>query len=414
MKKYKILIVDDRWNNDRDETYKKVLKDDFVVDYVDKASSLYDKIAQDDIDGYLVDVVLSNWTDGKNNPLEVLTVLNYIGKHKPIVLVSSEYKELVDGDKLTDLINKIIDQEFKVNSFLLWNDFITASRDEDPNRIKSIQNTLKLNIKRQERISFNKKNKFDLAVIAALSEELVPFVKHLQEAKTETSGKILYTTGYLVTKNGRNIRVVAVHQEDMGTVDTAMLSAYLIQQFEVKTITMIGVCGGRPGHANIGDIVIPNEIVAYQKGKITEAGLVMDVDIAKSSMTAKMLFENKCDKLVKKIFKDFIALGVKQHLQWGSNTPVLLFDEMACGENVLNKEGELNTIATKVNKPKLCAIDMETYSIFRLNTFFTINTLVIKSVMDLTSSKSDKFKTYAAYMAANFLKQVLYEELLVI
>lgn len=414
MKKYKILIIDDRWHNERDQTYTKVLKDDFIIDNVDKASSLYDKIAQDDIDGYLVDVVLSNWTDEKNNPLEVLTVLNYIGKSKPIVLVSSEYKELVDGDKLTDLINKIIDHGYKVNSFLLWNNFITASRDADPNRIKSIQNTLKLNIKRQERISFNKNNKFDLAVIAALSEELVPFIKHLTEAKSEISGKILYTTGYLLTKNGRSIRVVAVHQEDMGTVDTAILGTYLLQQFEVKNIVMIGVCGGRPGRANIGDIVIPNEIVAYQKGKITEAGLLLDVDIAKSSMNAKMLFENKCDKLVQKVFKDFITLGMKQNLQWGTNQPVLLFDEMACGENVLNKEGELDVIASTVNKPKLCAIDMETYGVFRLNTFFAVNTLIVKSVMDLTSSKSDKFKTYAAYMAANFLKLVLYEELLVV
>lgn len=409
MNKYKLLVIDDRWN-DRKDTYVNVLSEDFNLDYVDQASTLFDKIAQPDINAYLVDVVLSNWI-GKKGPLELLEVLEAIGKEKPVILVSSAYKELVENDQLTDLFNKIIDYGYKVNSFLIWADFLLA-KNNDPDRIKSIQNTIKINIKRHERVISNKQTrKFDLAVIGALSEEITPFTRHLQNLETEQKEKITYSFGELTTKNGKILRIITLYQEDMGTVDTAILGEFLLREFAVKVIALIGVCGGRDPIVGIGDIIIPNEIVAYQKGKITDKGLTLDIDIAKSSTNGRMTFATKCDDVLDKIHSEFVKGPLKQHHQMGPSIPKLFFDEMACGENVVSKEGELEAIAKLVNKPKLCAIDMETYALYRLNNFFEIKTLIVKSVMDLTTAKSDKYKTYAAFIAANFLKEVLYEEI---
>ena len=41
-----------------------------------------------------------------------------------------------------------------------------------------------------------------------------------------------------------------------------------------------------------------------------------------------------------------------------------------------------------------------------------VNTMVIKSVMDLSNNKSDKYKPYAAFMAANYLYKLLYQEII--
>jgi hypothetical protein len=38
--------------------------------------------------------------------------------------------------------------------------------------------------------------------------------------------------------------------------------------------------------------------------------------------------------------------------------------------------------------------------------------MVIKSVMDLYNNKSDKYKPYAAFMAANYLYELLYREII--
>ncbi len=53
---------------------------------------------------------------------------------------------------------------------------------------------------------------------------------------------------------------------------------------------------------------------------------------------------------------------------------------------------------------------MESYGIFRVGELLDINTMVIKSVMDLTNKKSDKYKPYAAYIAANYLYSLIYTE----
>ena len=53
---------------------------------------------------------------------------------------------------------------------------------------------------------------------------------------------------------------------------------------------------------------------------------------------------------------------------------------------------------------------MESYAIFRVGEILNVETMVIKAVMDLTNNKSDKYKPYAAYMAANYLYQLLYRE----
>jgi nucleoside phosphorylase len=54
---------------------------------------------------------------------------------------------------------------------------------------------------------------------------------------------------------------------------------------------------------------------------------------------------------------------------------------------------------------------MESFSIYRICEILNVKACVIKSVMDLSSNKSDMYKNYAAYISANFLYSILYEEL---
>ncbi|RVT97328.1 hypothetical protein EOD41_18690 [Mucilaginibacter limnophilus] len=412
MKLQKLMIIDDRIV-DRKEIYQKVLSDSFELVFIEKASTLMDRVYTEEVDGYIVDIVLSNWLgkDGKRLPLQ--EVLSWIGTEKPIILLSNEYNYLVTENELTDLFNTILDTGYRVNPFFLWDEFIRVSNNH-PDDLNPITNAIKLSLARHRKsVVKEEAQRFDLGVIAALGEELQPFLQNLKDVENAKFQSIPYSKGVLKTKNGAEIKVIAVQQEEMGTVDTAIISSAIVKEFQLDFLVMIGVCGGRDGHAQIGDIIIPNEIIAYQKGKIGENGLMMDIDISRSNVNLRMTFENKSEQLAENISKKYLTKLVNK---FGSpievTKPKIRFHEMACGENVVNKEGELERIATDVKKQKLCAIDMETYSIYRLNHFMDVSTIVIKSVMDLSSKKSDKFKSYAAHMSANFLYQVLFEEIL--
>lgn len=407
----RLMIIDDRIA-ERKDVYHNVLSERFDLVYVEKASTLMDKIDSESVDGYVLDIVLTNWSDIDGKRLALQKVLARIGTSRPIILLSNEYKMLVSEGELTKLFNDILDGDFKVNQLYLWDEFVRISNNS-PDDLNPIADAINISLATHQRtLDRTEANKFQLGIVTALREELDPFLAHLLNKETVKKQNVSYTCGNIVTEKGTIIKIVAAHQEEMGTVDAAIVSTSLVREFGVEYLVMIGVCGGRDGKSQIGDIIIPNEIVAYQKGKIGDNGLMMDIDISKSNVNCRMTFEGRCENIISNIFQTYGMRLLSQGESLELSRPTLRFDEMACGENVVNKEGELEQIASKTNKPKLCAIDMETYSIYRLNNFLSVSTIVIKSVMDLSSKKSDKFKSYAAFVSANFLYHVLNSEIL--
>lgn len=413
--KFKIMIIDDDWET-RQETYKMVLSPDIEIIPIESPEQLFLYIEQITVDGYLVDIVLNNWKDVSGNPQELIPVLEAIGHNKPIMLVSREYDALLQKNTLTRTINDIITKGLLVNSFFVWQDFekeaYLKSQKDQTNFTQNIENSIKIYLSRHQKIlSLEHENSADIGIVCALGEELKPILDNLEEKQTASINNIHFTKGIITTKSNKRIRVVAAQQQDMGTVDAALVSAVLVKEFKIRHLFMPGVCGGRDKYADIGDIIIPSEIIAYQKGKITEKGFEMNLGISQSNVNEKMIFENNCDEIIQKIYESYMQILIANGTSLGVDRPKLRFHEMACGESVINKTDFLNQIAEDVKKPKLCAVDMESYAIYRLNKTINVNTIVIKSVMDLTTDKNDKYKDYAAYISANFLIDVLKEEI---
>ena len=184
----------------------------------------------------------------------------------------------------------------------------------------------------------------------------------------------------------------------------------MVCKFNVKTIYMVGVCGGRESEGvNIGDVIIPKESVAFQRGKLTEKGFSSEIQFAKPKEKGLVQY-SKADDILSQLFTDYTnIIREKEHRTLALEQPKVNYNVMACADYVIDKEGELDVIAKNIGQRKLCAVDMESYAIFRVGEMLDIDTMVIKSVMDLTSNKSDKYKPYAAYMAANYLYQLIYQ-----
>jgi nucleoside phosphorylase len=414
-KKFRLMIIDDDWIH-RHEIYKSVLTSDFEIISVESPDKLFLDIEEKTVDGYLVDIVLNNWRNSEGNPQELIPVLEAIGHDKPISLVSSAYETLLQKNTLTLTINEIITKGLLVNSFFVWQDFEKEAYLKKDKTSTSFTNnvvsSLKIYMSRQRKINaLAHENSADVGIICALGEEIKPILTHLEDIKTGSINNIHFHKGILRTNSGNAIRVVAAIQQEMGTVDAALVSSILAKEFRLNHLFMTGVCGGRDKFAEIGDIIIPHDIYAYQKGKITDKGFEINLSNSKSNINEKMIFENKCEDLIQDIFKSYITKEIEKGFSLGVQRPVMRFQELACGESVINKAGELDRISKEVKKPKLCGVDMESYAIYRLNETMNIKTLVIKSVMDLTSNKNDKYKEYAAYISANFLIEVLKHEI---
>jgi len=417
----KILVIDDRWD-ERGRTYTNVLSQDFEIISVEHGSDLYRYIDNIDVDAYLIDIVLDRWVYG-NKPLTISKVLERIKNNKPKILVSNEYTSLVEEGELTLLLSTIIDNGYNVNSFLLWDEFQRAVQDKTTNKdnTETIISKIKLEILRHKKTQIIKSDKqFNFAVFCALGEELDPFLKKFISNENiifekDVIENIHFSKSVLVTKSNKKLRFIAVQQEEMGNTDAAIIISKILSEFCISYVFMIGVCGGRDGKVKIGDIVIPHEIVAYQHGKITESGFNVNVGFVKSQGNIKSAVENYSNNILNDIWLKYMTdLNKNTGSSLPVQRPVINFNEMASGAMVIDKDKELDSISVQVGKPKLCAIDMESYAVYRACEILNVKASVIKSVMDLSSNKSDEYKAYAAYLSANYLYSILYEEILIL
>lgn len=406
--KKRILVVDDDLQN-RKSHYSNVFDQKYEVGYTEDADLIYDSIKEFRADLYIIDLDLSGFTDPKTNlPLQVQSILATIGNNKPIILLSGNYRQLMNEDRLTPIIQNSVEEGYNICSFFVWEEITKASNPEKENYRSAIYSKIDFMINK-DRLPY------DFGIVCALETELKPFMeKAVPEATLDfTIAGIRYQRGLLRTRSGQELHFVAAYSSYMGSVDAGIITTDMVTRFNVENIYMIGVCGGRESEGvKIGDIIIPSESVAYQRGKLTDSGFSVDVNNAKPKEGGLI----RCDianDIISQLFQDYNTEFLKrEHKTLSLQQPGVNYHVMACADYVIDKEGELDVIAKAIGQRKLCAVDMESYAIFRVGELLDIKTMVIKSVMDLTNKKSDNYKPYASFMAANYLYQLIYQEII--
>lgn len=408
MEQKKILIIDDDLQR-RKSHYENALKGKYIVEYADNADLIYQTIEETWVDLYIIDLNLSSYKDPKTkDSLHVLSVLKEIGKNKPIILLSGTYKELVDSGKLEPIIQNAAEEGYNVGSFLTWEDILNASVNKSLGYKNALHSKIDLTISKD-------RSPYDFGIVCALEEELTPFLEYADNPKIQQHiiDGIHYRKGTISTENGHKLTFIAVCTLNMGIADSSVIATHMASKMGIKNIYMIGVCGGRESEGvNIGDVIIPEESVAYQRGKLKENGFSPDIQIAKPKHGGFYRYEG-ADKILSTLFERYtLKLMREKHMSLSLIRPRVRYEPMACADYVIDKEGALDEIAEKSAKRKLCAVDMESYAIYRVGEIMDVNTMVIKSVMDLSNNKSDKYKPYAAFMAANYLYKLLYQEII--
>lgn len=278
------------------------------------------------------------------------------------------------------------------------------------------------------------------AIIAALYEEFEEVAKHfewIKEHEIRTLKKI-YRIGHL--RNRPEKKIVAAVPSSTGMVDAAIIATQMLELFKPKYLLMSGVCGGKP-NLKFGSIVVANKVFQFQKGKISdivlEKGKKIELfDTNKNKIDYEHLYDENGNQIVVRVekfeiehdsiipihslVKDQLEPELKR-IEDAINQPYsdedkisIVLEPIACSTMVIDKEDYFKEIIKPIDR-KTVAVEMESYGVARACEFANngkTKFIIFKSVMDHMSNKGDSKKRLAAYTSAQFLKHLLYDDVI--
>ena len=235
---------------------------------------------------------------------------------------------------------------------------------------------------------------FDFAIITALYKDELKFVEpYINYAgEIESDEKKLIRYGSLKADNKINILYASLL--NTGMIDAAIVTTDIITRFKPRILFMPGVCGGRDNKSlEMLDIIIPNKIFTFQKGKLTDNGFEGEWE-----------WIDLNDKLIQKIQTS------EEEIKNGINFKGSVhYEPMACSTAVIDKTGVIEGIAMSKER-KVLGLEMEGYGVARaceIANNGNTKAIIVKSVMDKTQGKDDSHKTDAAKISADFVMKII-------
>ncbi len=246
--------------------------------------------------------------------------------------------------------------------------------------------------------------KTDVAVLTALTKELDAFLRHIPSwekvRNSETSNRTYYRS---VNKAG--ISVVAACAAGMGQLNAALLVQEVINTWSPKKIILVGIAGGLQGEVNLGDIVISDQIVDYEIGKVTPEKLSPRWSVYQSDPGLRDSFLNFRTN-------DWLSRIAEKRPSDPKKTPRIHSGVVLSGNKVIADEataGALRSVWTRA-----AAIEMESAGIAAALHQIpnSPSFIMVKGICDFAdSNKNDNWQEYAADVASAFIIAFIEEEL---
>ncbi|PWK79723.1 nucleoside phosphorylase [Mucilaginibacter oryzae] len=244
--------------------------------------------------------------------------------------------------------------------------------------------------------------KLDFAILTALyKDEHQVFNENMTtttivEEKNVNCGTFLPAKNFAADYKGE---LLLSWQQNMGAVDAAAFSSWLISRYEPRFLIMGGVCGGREGEVKLYDVVIPRNIHDYMSGKYVEGEFIpRPLPAEPNAQLIGHLITNE-EQLITNMRA--LASGVEKSIL--DDNFKIHFKDYACGPWVVKTNGALLDIA-KTTNDDIVGLEMESLGVIRASNLFASYAqygLIVKSVMDFTNEhKSDGKKGEIKYNAA--------------
>lgn len=233
-----------------------------------------------------------------------------------------------------------------------------------------------------------------LIVTALLKEQKAFFEKTDPTMKIKGSlqlpfGKIKIFNKY----NKRPFDVGIINLDTVGNVEAAIKTSQAMLIFNPDLVILSGICGGFKSNSSLelGDLIIPEEVLYYEYGKII------------NNKVERRYKKIKISNVLIKGIKDFVASELSEK-ENNKKFPKIHFNPIASGEKVVaGLEFQLELLNFSGS---LIGIEMESYGTGEaiIKSGKQSNFLVVKSIADWADSyKNDDWHDFATNVSAEFV-----------
>ena len=202
------------------------------------------------------------------------------------------------------------------------------------------------------------------------------------------------------------INIALLIQNNMGMTLAASLTTRAILGLKPRLVAMVGICAGRVGKTNLGDLIIASNVFDYTAGKhyVDHFGprpKSYPVDDTLSTYIVSSVLENH--ELIGQIID---AYQGDKNLP---SLPTIHFKPMASGTAVVDDKNIIDEVTR--TQDDLAGIDMEAYAVAVSANILRTKWLVIKTVQDFANGEKtateSTIRSYAAFSSAKLLELIL-------
>jgi nucleoside phosphorylase len=234
----------------------------------------------------------------------------------------------------------------------------------------------------------------DVLILTALEEEHAALVAALGcVPRLDNSGRQIVTTEIA------GLRIAVESLYGMGNVGAASAASTLMIAWRADYLILVGITGGF-ANADVrpGDVVIPDQVVGYESSKLTAEGPLRRPEVYRPDFD--LLTAARAVELAE------WATAIRTTPPEPGQPPRIRFGTVLSGEKVIADATTADDL--RQSWPKAVAIEMESYgsalAMYRHGGRF----LMVKGVSDLAdANKDDRWRAYAAEVAARFTRAVL-------
>jgi nucleoside phosphorylase len=235
------------------------------------------------------------------------------------------------------------------------------------------------------------KTPVDFLILAALDEELQVLKEtfpSLAETASSTSALKYYFSDVQTESTDGHLKIAYTCLFSMGNPQAATMATHAIQELNPKILIMFGLAGGVKARVELGDVVIPTQIVFYEPAKVAQDGS-----------------ENRPEYIPTDTFltKRMQSFATDLRLPYK-----MAFGPLGIGEKVIASESVIEKLVAFA--PKLAGVEMESYGVIIAcaNSIQRPRFIAIRGISDhADKNKGDSHRRQALQNAADFLKRFL-------
>lgn len=262
------------------------------------------------------------------------------------------------------------------------------------------------------------RNKYDIGIICALSEEFDNLLEAFDCDWTEIQIPPLpysFRTTTLTTRGMRDLRIIAACTEYPGVCATTVLATSIYNLAHVEAIFMTGITAGfKNNDILIDDVVVAESVIDYAKGKVIEnsdqlgeIGLLHEI----SQISANHGLISKVSAFCRKqgVIDDINDDVRRRQLKDKRTNITPHVSKTVCGPFVMQSESIMEMLLS--DDRKLQALDMEGFGLYFVSHVLGCPMLWMKAVCDYGIDGKDNSRHQAcSYISARFLFEFLREE----